>query len=1356
MKIILSFLTLLLALSGTPVLSQALMPEQVPEPLKPWINWVLQGDAQHGCAFIYNQFEQKQCSWPGQLSLSLNNTQGSFTGYWQVDQESWLFLPGDDQYWPQQVTINNQPAVVVAKDNRPALKLKPGHYDVAGRFNWDYIPEQLRVPDNTGLIQLRINNTPIATPTIKEGLLWLKDSTRDKAGAIADTLEVQVFRQIIDDVPLQILTHIELDIAGTAREVKLSQALLNGFTPMRLDSPLPARVEADGQVVVQARAGHWQLTLQARQTQPKESIALSTNPAWPSSEIWVFAAQPSLRVAEITELAAIDPSQTNLPKAWHTLPAYRINAGQTMNLKIIRRGNPDPEPNQLTLKRRVWLDFDGSGYTLNDQIGGTMTRDWRLNVLPETLLGKVSLNDQSQLITRSATGEVGFEVRQGALNVQADSRYQGAIGDLSVTGWQQTFHQVNTVINLPPGWRLLAASGVDNIPDSWVARWTLLDIFMVLIAAFAVAHLWQIKWGIFTLIALVLTWHEANAPHFIWLNLLAAIALIRVVPKGRMLTLLDNYRKLCGLTLMLIAIPFMVSQVRIGLYPQLEMPWQSMQAAVDNGLASTAPASPTPEMADALTSGGADPALTASGAYSAAKPIAKMRRSTSSKNEYALAEVMRHDTANVQTGPGLPQWQWHKITLAWNGAVDSQQRVKLWFLSPLQTCLLNFLTTALIALLALLLFGFLPVKPKPINRNNAPSSTLPSGLALLLLPLLLMPSAPVKADFPPQTVLDDLKNRLLTPPDCLPSCAQIAQAQISITPDALQLSIQVDAEVAVAIPLPAQQNQWLPEQVILDGVAKTPLMRDAEGQLWLQVTQGRHQLILQGKTPALDKFTLSLPLKPHHITINSTGWEQSGVHEHGSSDSQLQFTRVLKAAQTGDTVQSTTGILPALFSIKRTLQLGLDWHVHTEATRLTPADAAVALRVPLLAGESVLTAGLRVEQQQVLLNIDAAQTEMHWDSVLPKGAQLDLVAPNQDQWTETWVVDVSPLWHLNTEGIAPVHPLQAGDWRPEWRPYPNERLRLLLTQPEAVSGQTLTVDHSQLTVAPGKRITENTLVLHVKSSKGGQHSLTLPANAHLQSVIIDDAMQPIQQQANTVTLPVKPGAQTWQLIWQQTQAVGMRFATPEINIGVASVNSHIKLNMGNDRWVLYTFGPHLGPAVLFWGFLLVMALLAIGLAKSGLTPLKHWQWFLLLLGLSQLPLAFALLVVGWLCLLGLRGREQLPTALYFNAVQVLIVGVTLLAGMCLFSAVEKGLLGSPDMQISGNQSNASDLNWYQDRSAAQLPVAGIISVPLLIYRGLMLLWSLWLAISLLKWLKWGWQCFETGGLWRKLPPKVKA
>jgi hypothetical protein len=42
----------------------------------------------------------------------------------------------------------------------------------------------------------------------------------------------------------------------------------------------------------------------------------------------------------------------------------------------------------------------------------------------------------------------------------------------------------------------------------------------------------------------------------------------------------------------------------------------------------------------------------------------------------------------------------------------------------------------------------------------------------------------------------------------------------------------------------------------------------------------------------------------------------------------------------------------------------------------------------------------------------------------------------------------------------------------------------------------------------------------------------------------------------------------------------------------------------------------------------------------------------------------------------------------------------------------------------------------------------------LAYRLLMLLWALWLAASMLKWVKWAWDCFSAGGYWRKAPAKA--
>ena len=93
--------------------------------------------------------------------------------------------------------------------------------------------------------------------------------------------------------------------------------------------------------------------------------------------------------------------------------------------------------------------------------------------------------------------------------------------------------------------------------------------------------------------------------------------------------------------------------------------------------------------------------------------------------------------------------------------------------------------------------------------------------------------------------------------------------------------------------------------------------------------------------------------------------------------------------------------------------------------------------------------------------------------------------------------------------------------------------------------------------------------------------------------------------------------------------------------------------------------------------------------------------------------------------------------------QVALAIATAVALGVLFEAIRHGLLGTPEMQIAGNGSSASELHWYQDRSDGSLPAASVISVPLGVYRLAMLAWALWLALALLRWLRWGWDCFSS-------------
>lgn len=120
------------------------------------------------------------------------------------------------------------------------------------------------------------------------------------------------------------------------------------------------------------------------------------------------------------------------------------------------------------------------------------------------------------------------------------------------------------------------------------------------------------------------------------------------------------------------------------------------------------------------------------------------------------------------------------------------------------------------------------------------------------------------------------------------------------------------------------------------------------------------------------------------------------------------------------------------------------------------------------------------------------------------------------------------------------------------------------------------------------------------------------------------------------------------------------------------------------------------------------------------------------------------MVVGWLLLLAWRGKTgKKLSERSFKTLQVGLALLTLAALAILAQAVAGGLLGLPTMQIAGFGSDAYHLNWYQDRTPEDLHRLWVVSVPLWVYRTLMLAWALWLANTLLNWLRWGWGCYTS-------------
>ncbi len=1333
-------------------LSASLLNAQVPDTsiipaeLEKWKPWVLYGHEESFCPSMVDRGDAPQCRWPSRLKMELDASGGRFSQEWVMDVKGWVELPGGSAQWPKDVKVDGRSIPVILHKGSPAVFLKPGKHVISGAFSWRELPETLSVPTSSGLLSLSVDGKAVDHPGFtQDGRLWLQK--RAAGPDEADRVEVRVFRLVDDSIPMQVTNLLKVTVSGRAREIRIEGALLEGSIPMQIESPIPARLGPSGELLLQGRPGRFDVSIQTRFAGPVERIGPAAAPFGP--EIWAFQPQSALRLVQIEGAPAVDPKQTEVPPDWMSLSTYIVQPDSVLAFKVLRRGDPEPAPDRLNLKRNWWLDFDGRGFTIQDQVDGTLSRQWRLAMNPPVQLGRVIVDGVDQLITEQGPEKKsGVELRRGELHLTAESRTETGPGTLPAVGWDHDFQSLSGVLNLPPGWKLLSARGVDVVPGTWLQRWTLLDLFLVLIVSLAVMKLWSRRLGFLALATLVLTYHEPDAPRQVWLHLLGAVALLRVLPEGRFRRWAGLYRWGIVAVLLVLTIPFMVQQVRWGIYPQLEPVHEMPSPRLGMILGTMAPP-PVPDAGAPMESYERKAMPRGLGEDYVSRKRMKSEREAVSQQSWLLQDPK----AVIQTGPGLPKWSWRQIPLRWNGPVAKEQEVTLWLLSPGMNLVLAFARVLLLAFLIVPLMDWGTLK----DRWVMPRGTAAALLLLAFAAAWFAAPARAEAEYPPPQLLEELRQRLLKPAECLPHCAEIPLMELHTEGEAFRITLSLDAAAETAVPLPATTGSWMPATVAWDDRPAEGLLRDSQGQLWIRAVEGVHRVVLTGTAPRDETVQLPLPLRPHRVAVSGSDWEVSGIQPDGRPDASLQLSRKVKAG--APEAEATEKRLPPFLRVERLISLGLSWEVRTTVTRTTPTGTPVAARIPLLEGESVTSAGVRAENRMAVVNMEPQATQVQWTSSLEERPEVRLVAPQLlegPSWVETWILDASPIWHCETSGIPVIHHQDdSGTWRPEWRPWPGESVTISVSRPAAIAGQRITVDHAALEVTPGERFRQSQLTVNIRTSEGSQFPVLLPPGSVLEQVMINGKIQPIRQEDRKVTIPLEPGARSAVLEWREPGPMSSMLQVGEVRIGPEdqqAVNADVTVNMPRDRWILWAGGPRLGPAVLFWSSLVVVILAAVGLGRIPWTPLKTHHWLLLGLGLTQVHPVVALVVVGWILAMGIRARKTIAEGwLTFDVTQLLLVFWTLAALGCLYAAVHNGLLGIPHMQIAGNHSTDFHLRWTQDRFTSFLPQPWILSVPLLVYRILMLLWALWLAVSLLSWLKWAYQSWSHRETWRKIP-----
>lgn len=1359
-KLVVYGVLLLQLFLSTDVLAQDPARDAIPKSLEPWVPWVLADVGDQACASIG---DVRTCVWPGHTALELGTTGGRFEQKVAAGARAIHELPGARGAWPELVTVDGQKVAVLERDGQPIVELTPGTHNIRGQFSWGRLPEMLHVGRHAAFLSLTISGNDVPLVKRENGNIWLKGLSVDGVLSNAkEQVELQVFRQLRDGVPLQVETRIIFQVSGKARELSLSDPLLVGTVPLNVEGDLAVALERSGALRVQLVPGRHEVKILARSSGMPELVKNHRRAApWPQQEVWTWHPDTALRAVEISGAPGIDASRTSLPDGWRADSAYAVGPEDVLKLTTTRRAQEQMPSNHVQLRREFWLDEAADHFTVRDTLTGQMHQNWRLDLLSGEL-GQAQVGSESQVITMSEGGEHatrGVEVRDSELSLVAVSRVKKT-NQLKAVGWSEDVDGLSATVHLPPGYQLLAATGVDDASGTWLSRWDLFSVFYVFVLTLAIARLVGPWAGGVAGVALILAHGETGSPEYIWLPLVVFSALIVLLERRGVQSWLRACFYATALSLLLSFITFAVSQVRSALYPHLDTSFadaNDFTRVVEEAAAPMAQ-SDVPDMAQEEQDASAAP-----------PSIELLKRRGVSAGSAAPSDVRAklyqsqkqfHPDAIVQTGPGVPDSQGRSWQLNWYGPVAKDHTMQVYLISPGTQRFLTALRLILLGLLGFLIWRRVSV---PLRTEKRPTGNLPGVAAVaFLFALSAMPQV-AAADEPSDARLAELKARLVKPPSCLPNCVSVSSLDVRLADElVIVATVHTGANTAYKLPGPATALSRL--RLLVDKKDVTAVRLEADGAYYLQLPPGVHEVELRAQLVS-DRTTLDLGTAPERVQLSSTGWTVSGVNDLGRVEGgTLTLQREVGASKKADGEQATGAeksevAVPPFFVVRRVISLSVTGQVVTQIDRLSDVTAPELLQLPLLAGERLTTPAIEVREGRAIIPFPRELRSFTLNSTLSlpdvgSPFTLRLTAPERSATTETWEVQCGVVWHCTTSGITATSHIKAGQAFAVFHPWPGESLELSALQPQAAPGSSLTVQKATLTLNPGIRLSQGNLQMSVLTTAASVHTVTLPAGAKLDAVEVDGVAQAVKAEDGKVRISLSPGVRQISVRFQERSGLSVLYRAPRISVGAAGVNFRTVLDLPEKRWLLMAGGPPQGPAILLWGYLVLILVAAFLLPRLPFAPLKTWQWILLGLGLTQVPSAVALLVAGWFFAIGSRPHWPKMSRFRHNVMQLSLIAYTVVFLIVLTVAVYEGLVSSPDMEVTGAGSYGSHLVWVSDRSSGVFAPVWSLSLSIWVWRIFMLAWALWLSRSLLTWLKWAWERVSAEPFWAPAEPKV--
>ena len=1292
----------------------------IPNVLKDWKEWVLYDKKDIDCPIHYKNGDPI-CSYPSSINITLLKNEIIFKVDIKIFEDKYKFeLPYSNENWTSDVIVNNTNGIVLGFKT-PYLILNKGRNIVQGKIKYKDKPKYLQLPKNIALVSLIENDQSMSFPKVDDtGRLLLDDNVNkiNKKGIIT----VSIYRKIIDGHPIKMKTFLNLRVSGQTRNVILDAIVLKDFYPTSIKSELNTKITNEKSLEVEVRAGEWTVEIDSYS---HKNLSIFQLPKkiykYANKETISLQVNESYRTIDVINGISLDPMQSNIPNEWKILPLYLLQDDGEFRIKQLYK-NTQQQEDYFTLRREMWLGFEGNYYSIQDNIEANIFKIKRLEIDKSIVLNSVTLNNKPSLINKiEQNSNLGFSLKNPNTHIVTNSKYTKSITNLPVNGWNETFKKAQIILNLPPGWKIFTSFGSDLKNDmTWTGKWDIMDIFLILIFCVSIFKLFGFKFSILSGLFLSLLWQESLAPTYVWFFLLVLVVSIRLFENQKINKILKIvFYSIFVFTFFKVVI-FTIYEIKTALNFQFEKSSQITSPIVENLRLKKA----TVEEAT----------------FSSSVLSTTSRMKKKMKKQELLFENQIDPNDVVQTGEGVPNWNWKKYNFYWQSEVSKNDKLKLVVMSPNTNRIFNILR--IIGML-FLLFMFLKdsklIKFKKINFFN-------KSLLLFFISLIffMIPENINAQSIPSPKLLEEFKVRLLKPETCLPQCASIQNVDLRIDKKKLIVDLWISAGANLALPILGNKNDWLPQVVSINKDIKSNLKLDNNGHLWVGVKKGFHHIKLIGNVKNESRILLSsiLPLRNVNFIETNTAstWK---INSHN-----IDYIELVNLENSIITNKKVINEISPIILVERTFNFGIRWYIRTKIQLLNKIHKPFTLKYKILKNESILNKEIIEEDKIVTLNFNNSKNEYSWRSLLPIENKIEIISSEKKEVTEQWKIDTSDIWNLKYNGFEPEQYESNGKLMLLFKPWIKQKITLNLTKNISLKGQSNTIESSFLKIKQSKKYRDNTLKININSSLASIYDIYLPGIDKLESVTIDQKNYPLKIINDKISIPLKIKLQEVVLKWKEKINVNFNYNFPDINLSKQSVNGKISLKLPEDRWILYLNGPTLGPVVLFWGLLACAIIFAFILGRIKNIPIKTFDWILLSLGMCTLSIYFILLILAWIFVL--KYKEQNNIVIHDkkrNVLQILIIILTLIVLIIIFNTVSFGLLNHPNMLISGNNSYNHTFNWYSDRIDEVIVHPTVVSISIWYYKFIMLFWSLWISFSLIKWLVWAKKIFMIGGIW---------